>query len=74
MTPSEQGAIDEAKDVLKLHFDSFIITVRASTEDGGDRVISQWYGALSDVVGMNHITQLRVDRLALDLMQPPEVG
>jgi hypothetical protein len=65
MTPAEEAALDEAKRVLGLHFDSFVITTRASDELGNDRVNSDWHGALSDVIGMHRITGLRLDDLAL---------
>jgi hypothetical protein len=66
MTPAEESALEEAKAILKLHFDSFLITTRVSGDGACDRVNSDWHGALSDVMGMHRITGLRLDAIALD--------
>lgn len=66
MTPVEERALDEAKRILKLHFDAFTITTRTGDEDGTDRINSDWHGALSDVIGIHRITALRLDAIAID--------
>lgn len=74
MTDAEESALSEAKAILKLHFDAFTITTRASDETGTDRINSDWHGALSDVIGMHRITMLRMDRIALEHGGTPEIG
>jgi len=64
MTPAEEIALNEAKAALSPHFDAFVITTRVA--DGGDRINTDWHGALSDVIGLNRITQLRMERIAAD--------
>lgn len=66
MTPHEEIALNEAKQILKLHFDAFILTTRTADENGTDRINSDWHGALSDVIGIHHITGLRLDAIAVD--------
>jgi hypothetical protein len=66
MTPTEESALEEAKAILKLHFDSFLVTTRVSDEGTRDRVNSDWHGSLSDVIGLHHITGLRLNAIALD--------
>lgn len=65
MKPSEESALDEAKAILRLHFDAFVITTRTSDDGGSDRINSDWHGALSDVIGIQRITSLRLDRVAM---------
>jgi hypothetical protein len=72
MTPAEEIALNEAKVALAAHFDAFVITTRAS-DGAGDRVNSDWHGALSDVFGLNSMTQLRMERLILDRSGEPDV-
>lgn len=64
MTEAEETALQEAKAVLRLHFDAFTITTRTADEDGTDRVNSDWHGSLSDVIGIHRITGLRLDDIA----------
>lgn len=64
MTPAEEEALAEAKRILGLHFDAYVVTTRVADEDGSDRINSDWHGSLSDVVGMHRITGLRLDDLA----------
>lgn len=65
MTPTEENALSEAKQILKLHFDAFTVTTRTADEDGTDRINSDWHGALSDVIGIHRITGLRLDAIAV---------
>lgn len=74
MTDAEKTALDEAKAILRLHFDAFTVTTRTQDEDGTDRINSDWYGALSDVIGIHRITGLRLDQLAIDRSMPPEIS
>jgi hypothetical protein len=73
MTPAEKSAIEEARGILHLHLDSFILTTRTADEDGTDRVNSDWCGSLPDVIGMNRITALRLDKIAIDNGGEPEM-
>lgn len=66
MTETEEQALSEAKAILRLHFDSFVITTRISDFDGSDRVNSDWHGSISDIIGLNRVTALRLDAVALD--------
>lgn len=66
MTPTEENALNEAKQILKLHFDAFTVTTRTADEDGTDRINSDWHGALSDVMGIHRITGLRLDAIAVN--------
>lgn len=74
MTRAEKEALDEAKAILRLHFDAFTITTRTHDEDDTDRINSDWHGGLSDVIGIHRITGLRMDRIALDRSLPPEIS
>lgn len=65
MTAAEESALEEAKGILRLHFDAFTISTRTADEDGTDRINSDWHGALSDVMGIHRITGLRLDDIAL---------
>lgn len=65
MTSTQEQALNEAKELLKLHFDSFVITTRYCDENINDSVGSDWHGAISDIVGLNRVTQLRVEAIAI---------
>lgn len=64
MTQAEEFALDEAKAILRLHFDAFVISTRTADEDGTDRINTDWHGALSDVMGIQRISSLRMDEIA----------
>ena len=66
MTAAEQAALDEAKAILSLHFDAFVLTTRAADEDDTCRINSDWHGHLADVMGLNRVTGLRLDRIAIE--------
>lgn len=69
MTSSEEQALNDAKKILRLHFDAFTVTTRTADEYGADRINSEWHGALSDVIGIHRITGLRLDAIALGKSQ-----
>ena len=64
MTPAEESALGEAKAILRLHFDAFVLSTRTADEDGTDRINTDWHGALSDVMGIQRISSLRMDEVA----------
>ena len=64
MTPAEESALDQAKAILRLHFDAFVLSTRTADEDGTDRINTDWHGALSDVMGIQRISSLRMDEVA----------
>lgn len=72
MTPAEEIALNEAKVALAAHFDAFVITTRVK-DGNSDRVNSDWHGPLSEVIGLNRITQLRMDRIAVARGGEPEL-
>lgn len=74
MTTSEEAALQEAKSILRLHFDAFVITTRTHDEEGTDRINSDWHGALSDAIGLNRITTIRMDAIAIERGGKPEIG
>lgn len=73
MSPSEELALNDAKAILRLHFDAFVVTTRTSDEDGTDRINSDWHGPLSDIIGIHRITSLRLDNIAVQRSLPPEI-
>ena len=64
MTPAEESALAEVKGILSLHFDAFVLSTRTADEDGADRINTDWHGALSDVMGIQRISSLRMDEIA----------
>lgn len=64
MTPAEESALAEVRRILSLHFDAFVLSTRTSTENGADRINTDWHGALSDVMGIQRISSLRMDEIA----------
>lgn len=73
MTSAEESALNEVRAILRLYFDAFVITTRTHDEDGTDRINSDWHGALSDAIGLNRVTTLRMDRIAIDRGSTPEI-
>lgn len=73
MTTAELAALAEAKAILRLHFDAFIVTTRTSDENGYDQVNTDWHGSLSDIIGIHRMTAVRLDKLALDRSALPEI-
>lgn len=73
MTPAEESALTEVKAILRLHFNAFVLTTRTGDDDGTDRINTDWHGALSDVMGMNRISSLRMDHIAIERGGLPEI-
>ena len=71
MTRAEESAVAEVRQILDLHFAAFVLTVRSADEDQTDRVNSLWHGTLSDVIGLTHITAIRLNQVAVARTAPP---
>lgn len=73
MTQAEKDAIEEVRGILRLHFDAFVLTTRTNDDGNSHRIITEWRGDISDAIGMNRITQLRMEKVAVDGDGQPEV-
>lgn len=73
LTNAQEKAIEEVKKILLLHFDSFILTMRASDENNQDIFPSEWHGPFSDVIGLLRISSSRLDYLAVKSMDESEL-
>lgn len=64
LSPAQQKAVDEARALLKLHVDSYVLSFRASDESGSYSVETFWEGAMPEAVGLAEITVLRMEEIA----------
>lgn len=59
MTQAQQDAVKRAGDIILEHFDSGVLIVEASMDDGDEREL-WWHGGLSSAVGLTTIAKIRL--------------
>lgn len=56
MTPAQNEALNKAKGILDEHFESYVVTVKAEVDDGGDIHPSFWHGGFAAAFGLAYLT------------------
>lgn len=56
MTDAQSTALKKAKEILDEHFESYIVTVKAEVDDGGDIHPSFWHGGFAAAYGLAHLS------------------
>lgn len=65
LPPAQQKAVDEARALLKLNVESYILTFRCSDESGSYSVETFWEGTMPEAVGLAEIAVLRMQEIAI---------
>lgn len=63
VTDEQDKALEAAKDILKEHFDSFVLCVRQSDEFGKYAVSTDWWCPIPEALGLARIGVLRLEEI-----------
>lgn len=71
MTHIQEEALGQIRKILKSNFDAFVLTYKIKDENMRSCFNHEWHGDISDVIGMNHICGIRLNKVVCPVEESP---